>query len=943
MDETENNKTKNQTENTNSNNSCCSKCCSKISITIQFIILFIPILLIFISLLIIIHMFLLAEVLKFDFYAVIKEELLKYFLTDLDDINFDLNKKKVSLSFEDVSNLAFFKIYFQELSSYGLLNNKTEKIFPNISNQDENIYETLEKNTTIFSIPKEMSEKYIDSRNDSLSELAKLYFFFFPLIASESNSANSFIKQTYLISYEVDQNNDIKGNPLYFNFPRVLDDFMQNDNFHPYNNLISPKIENNYYCWRYESYNSEEENERLNKIFKRNWFIYFDCQFRTKFLGDFYMNTYHLNENNRGSISKTNIMTMQTDLYNNENKKFIVGILFFLEPQTLKSGQFDNSVFLISNFSINNRKYSDNLTFVLSSNDITEISSSSQIEEYFHFGLSSQDDSFFSEGLFYDNIDINKFKEPERYYKSIKGFYFDIRYFSSFYLYAKLFETSTYTQEYMEVDNINYYIFNSSMHVHDVCSKFDFSIYIKSLEENNFDCFNEKNLLYYSKENMETFFSEGLTLPECICLPLYCIKNLKKNFDTENIEFVDEILLPEKCQNNLLFYQNSFSSNNEEKVDKDDLDKIYLRLGESLKDQLENQFIKFTHEKKELNGGLNYIMFSIIDNDSMKSIIAEFVKELNDISKIFLNIIIAGIILIFILIFIRLIFFLHSISNIIYDFTNKIYSFLRQASNNKNKDDTFKFSDEYSFNDEENDDKKFPLLLGENFDEKNEDENELINDLYQIYIKFYRLKENDLIKISEEGKEKKNSGKIEQLRQSNELFKLFLEFSLNISKFIFHINIDYDFFKDSKLMKNFLKEFSNKSLNNEDKGQILYTKAIIKELLSTELVDDYGFVTNLNFNYITNINLNKNTENKNYIQSAIFNRVEEMMKNKNENFNINDIKIVFKNKNIIMKIIEEKFEQDDYLNLSKLESAFNNTLIDSFYNYTKRIIAEESN
>ena len=864
-------------------------------------------------------------------------------MTDLDDINFDLNKKKVSLSFEDVSNLAFFKIYFQELSSYGLLNNNSEKIFPNISNQDENIYQTLEKNTTIFSIPKEMSEKYIDSRNDSLSELAKLYFFFFPLIASESNSANSFIKQTYLISYEVDQDNDIKGNPLYFNFPRVLDDFMQNDNFHPYNNLISPKIENNYYCWRYESYNSEEENERLNKIFKRNWFIYFDCQFRTKFLGDFYMNTFHLNENNRGSISKTNIMTMQTDLYNNENKKFIVDILFFLEPQTLKSGQFDNSVFLISNFSINNRKYSDNLTFVLSSNDITEISSSSQIEEYFHFGLSSQDDIFFSEGLFYDNIDINKFKEPERYYKSIKGFYFDIRYFSSFYLYAKLFETSSYTQEYMEVDNINYYIFNSSMHVHDVCSKFDFSIYIKSLEENNFDCFNEKNLLYYSKENMETFFSEGLTLPECICLPLYCIKNLKKDFDIENIEFVDEILLPEKCQNNLLFYQNSFSSNNEEKVDKDDLDKIYLRLGESLKDQLENQFIKFTHEKKELNGGLNYIMFSIIDNDSMKSIIAEFVKELNDISNIFLNIIIAGIILIFILIFIRLLFFIHSISNIIYDFTNKIYSFLRKASNNKNKDDAFKFSDEYSFNDEENDDKKFPLLLGENFDEKNEDENELINDLYQIYIKFYRLKENDLIKISEEGKEKKNSGKIEQLRQSNELFKLFLEFSLNISKFIFHINIDYDFFKDSKLMKNFLKEFSNKSLNNEDKEQILYTKAIIKELLSTELVDDYGFVTNLNFNYITNINLNKNTENKNYIQSAIFNRVEEMMKNKNENFNINDIKIVFKNKNIIMKIIEEKFEQDDYLNLSKLESAFNNTLIDSFYNYTKRIIAEESN
>ena len=87
------------------------------------------------------------------------------------------------------------------------------------------------------------------------------------------------------------------------------------------------------------------------------------------------MDSFHLNEYDTGSVCKTNIMTMQANLYNNENKKFIVDILFFLEPQTLKSCQFDNSVFLISNFSINNRKYSDNLTFVLSSNDITEISS----------------------------------------------------------------------------------------------------------------------------------------------------------------------------------------------------------------------------------------------------------------------------------------------------------------------------------------------------------------------------------------------------------------------------------------------------------------------------------------------------------------------------------------------------------------------------------------
>ena len=43
-----------------------------------------------------------------------------------------------------------------------------------------------------------------------------------------------------------------------------------------------------------------------------------------------------------------------------------------------------------------------------------------------------------------------------------------------------------------------------------------------------------------------------------------------------------------------------------------------------------------------------------------------------------------------------------------------------------------------------------------------------------------------------------------------------------------------------------------------------------------------------------------------------------------------------------MKRIEEKFEQDDYLNIGKLESAFNTTLINSFYNYTKKILISKA-
>ena len=203
-----------------------------------------------------------------------------------------------------------------------------------------------------------------------------------------------------------------------------------------------------------------------------------------------------------------------------------------------------------------------------------------------------------------------------------------------------------------------------------------------------------------------------------------------------------------------------------------------------------------------------------------------------------------------------------------------------------------------------------------------------------------------------QGKNKEN--KIYKIKNSNELFKIFVEFSIDIQKFKFDINFDYDFFKESKLIKNFEKIFSKKLIHKEDTEQILYTKSIIRELLSTEMVDDYGFITNLNFNYMTNINLNGNKkQNKNNIQIAIFKKVEKTLKGKKYKdddyiedngmgeFNNNEIKIVFKNKNIIMKIIEEKFEQDDYLNIKKLESSFNNTLVNSCYNYMKKIIIDE--
>ena len=153
-------------------------------------------------------------------------------------------------------------------------------------------------------------------------------------------------------------------------------------------------------------------------------------------------------------------------------------------------------------------------------------------------------------------------------------------------------------------------------------------------------------------------------------------------------------------------------------------------------------------------------------------------------------------------------------------------------------------------------------------------------------------------------------------------------------------------------MKNFLKYINKNSSINNDNNQIIYSKSIIYELLSTELVNDYGFITNINFNYITDINLNNKKKN-NPIQNAIFKQIGNLEKSDkklrkkvmiyddiDKDSENSTIKLVWKNKNLIMKSIEDKFEQDDYLNLDKLKSSFNTSLINNYYNYLNRIMSK---
>ena len=54
-------------------------------------------------------------------------------------------------------------------------------------------------------------------------------------------------------------------------------------------------------------------------------------------------------------------------------------------------------------------------------------------------------------------------------------------------------------------------------------------------------------------------------------------------------------------------------------------------------------------------------------------------------------------------------------------------------------------------------------------------------------------------------------------------------------------------------------------------------------------------------------------------------------------------KLVLKGKNVLLDILKNSFEEDDYLNYNKLNVAFNFFLINSYYRYSRKIALENTN
>ena len=131
--------------------------------------------------------------------------------------------------------------------------------------------------------------------------------------------------------------------------------------------------------------------------------------------------------------------------------------------------------------------------------------------------------------------------------------------------------------------------------------------------------------------------------------------------------------------------------------------------------------------------------------------------------------------------------------------------------------------------------------------------------------------------------------------------------------------------------------------------QIMLTQSIIYELLSTEIIEDCGLITNFYFKYITNINLNLKSE-LNPIKSSLFDCVmpavneeeSELYENINNDNQLIDnsnrnLYIVRREENTILEEFEKNIENDDYLKKEKLIACFDSFLVNVYYKYLNKL------
>jgi len=603
-------------------NSCLTKC----SIIVQFSLFLIPISIVIIILLYFIHVSFYTDLYIFNFSKTYKEEFLDLYITQIDDLKTEVTAMLVKETQLDLENQLFFQVYFKELSSVGFLNNNKNENKKFIHTFEEykdsvSLFSSLNRYKEVdvnFTVDMENVKTKIDGRNyDNLGELAKIYYYMFPFIWYETVLMNSIINQSFFLAYEYEkENKNILNDYLFFRYPKNSDGFKINDNFIPCNYILNPLVseenfEHAYYC------------DTTDYYCYINWFKYQDYQFRKSINTEQKLYTKislsHLNIEHEGGINKT-FITYSQQYLKNENKLYIINIIFYMNQINLQEGDNDYSSFIIKmngNTSENEEKevikYADNASYVLTISDSTEYSLTEMDYRFFHLGLYDNNYNFYMNGIFYDSFNLDFFYDYSKFYSTAKEGEYDLKFYTSLYLYKTLFQNIKYKKIEKNREEIFLYHFRKGDKVSNICKKINFNSYREYLKNTGIDCWDKRNKLYYSINNFLyiTMSNDSNTIepiyPYCSCLPLYCLKNyIDLDEDLDNIELSDKINLPNKCQNKFTSYETVIPNQGYEGNNK------ILKLIDSSLDSINYDYVKFiVFELNQLPGYIFLIISQI--------------------------------------------------------------------------------------------------------------------------------------------------------------------------------------------------------------------------------------------------------------------------------------------------------------------------------------------
>jgi hypothetical protein len=459
-------------------------------------------------------------------------------------------------------------------------------------------------------------------------------------------------------------------------------------------------------------------------------------------------------------------------------------------------------------------------------------------------------------------------------------------------------------------------------------------------------------------------------MPYCICLPLYCLKE-----DSNWTVFADNISLPDRCQSFYQYYDNGMNEKS-----KDILIKINEKINffsNKLKDKLEDEYFIYKYMKFSNIPGIYFLVVNFVDNSILKDLLTKLIDEI-DFLQLHFDIGITFYYFLMICVLNHIIIHnIRKLSQVIFEYQKKHEYFLYQSSlDNIDNEKTEKEINSYYYSNKLdiifNGADNVPLLKNENENSNYNSSNDifdgdiiptniLLEDLIKIFNKYYNVSIENLMK-----KYKKNAkdsilykNRINIIEEKNELFNLLSILSLNAPKFKLNLSLDFNFYMNSKLNENFIKFVIKSQLIQSQ--QILLTQSVIYEILSTENIEDYGLIENLNFKYISNVSFQ--SKNENSIKKTMFNYAKNEIKydknneslypdlnnikknNKGQpNINkaldndvINDIEIIWKERNNLMDDFEVNFENDDFIKRDKLEQNFDYFLVNVYLKYIKKI------